>query len=144
MRIGVLHGPNLNLLGSREPHVYGTATLQEIDARLHRLARELGVDLDSFQSNVEGALIDWVQAHAGADGFLVNAGGYTHSSVALLDALVGAGKPFVEVHLSNVYARESFRHQSLLSARAVGVVVGFGPDSYLLALRGLHAHLSGS
>ena len=142
MRIAVLHGPNLNLLGQRQPEVYGRTTLAEIDSQLKAVAAELGVKVTSFQSNGEGALVDWVQSQArSASGYLVNAGGYTHTSVALLDALLGTGHPYVEVHLSNLQARESFRHRSLLAPRAVGVVVGFGADSYLLGLRGLVQHL---
>jgi 3-dehydroquinate dehydratase II len=143
VRIGVVSGPNLNLLGTREPDVYGSASLADIDARLHGLAAELGVELETFQSNAEGALIDYIHdASARVTGFLVNAGGLTHTSVCLRDALIGVGRPFVEVHLSNPSARESFRHVSLLSDRAVGVVVGFGAESYLLGLRGLAARLS--
>ena len=142
LTIAVVHGPNLNLLGQREPDVYGATTLAEVDAALATLGRELGVDVRSFQANGEGALVDHVQRAAGtADGFLVNAGAYTHTSVALRDALVGVGVPFVEVHLSNVYARESFRHHSYLADRAVGLVAGFGADSYLLGLRALAGHL---
>jgi 3-dehydroquinate dehydratase II len=142
VRIAVISGPSLNLLGRREPEIYGTVTLPEIEERLRGLARDMGVELETFQSNGEGDLIDFIQEAAGrADAFLVNAGGYTHTSVALRDALVGVGRPFVEVHLSNPQARESFRHRSLLTDRAVGAVTGFGPDSYLLGLRGLVARL---
>ena len=142
MKVAVLHGPNLNLLGQREPSIYGAATLAEVDRSLVALGEELGVEVLPYQSNCEGALIDRVQETAAeVDGFLVNAGGYTHTSVALRDALVGVGRPFVEVHLSNVHAREPFRHHSFLSDRAVGVVAGFGVESYLLGLRGLVAHL---
>ena len=138
MKVAVIHGPNLNLLGQREPDVYGRGTLADLDVRLRAEAVELGVELESFQSNVEGALIDYVQESAGRiAGFVVNAGGYTHTSVALLDALVGVNRPYVEVHLTNVAARESYRHRSLLSAKAAGVVTGFGPASYSLGLRGL-------
>ena len=142
MKIAVVSGPNLNLLGQREPEVYGTATLPQIEARLHELAGEQGVELETFQSNTEGALIDYIQqAAASVDAFLVNAGGLTHTSVSLRDALVGVARPFVEVHLSNPAAREPFRHQSLLTDRALGVVVGFGADSYVLGLQGLIARL---
>ena len=142
MKVEVLHGPNLNLLGTREPAVYGRTTLAEVDERLGRLASELGVELGTYQSNHEGALVDHVQAAAPrTDGFVVNAGGYTHTSVALRDALTGVGLPFVEVHVSNVHAREPFRRESLLAPVALGSVVGFGPDSYLLAVRGLVRHL---
>ena len=138
MRIAVLHGPNLNLLGHREPEVYGRDTLDGIDRALREEAAALGAELETFQANGEGALVDYVQEAAGrVDGFVVNAAAYTHTSVALLDALVGVGRPFVEVHLSNVHAREPFRRESLLAPRAEGVVVGFGADSYLLGLRGL-------
>lgn len=142
MRIAVVHGPNLNLLGQREPAIYGGATLAEVDRQLQTLAGELEVEVSCFQANGEGQLVDHVQTVSReADGFLVNAGAYTHTSVALRDALIGVGKPFVEVHLSNVYAREAFRHHSYLSDRAVGVVAGFGVESYLSGLRGLVAHL---
>ena len=138
LRVAVLHGPNLNLLGQREPELYGAATLAEIDAAVSELASSLGVATEGFQSNSEGALVDWVQRRASeVDGFIVNAAAYTHTSVALRDALLGVGKPFVEVHLSNVHARETFRGHSYLSDCALGVVVGFGPNSYLLGLRGL-------
>jgi 3-dehydroquinate dehydratase-2 len=142
MKVAVVHGPNLNLLGQREPAIYGADTLAEVDEALAVVGRELGAELVSFQSNSEGALVDHVQSVAGGvDGFVVNAGAYTHTSVALRDALVGANRPFVEVHLSNVHAREPFRHRSFLSDRAVGVVAGFGVDSYLFGLRGLVSHL---
>ena len=142
MRIAVIHGPNLNLLGSREPDVYGSATLAEIEGRLRDRATEMGVELETFQSNAEGALIDYIQESAGrVQAFLVNAAGLTHTSVSLRDALAGVGRPFVEVHLSNPAAREPFRHVSLLSDRALGVVSGFGADSYLLGLEGLVARL---
>lgn len=142
MRIAVLHGPNLRLLGRREPHVYGTVTLEELDGRVAELARELGVEVEFRQSNHEGELLDLVEeAAARVDGFVVNAGAYTHTSVALRDALVGVGRPFVEVHLSNTAARERFRRHSFLAPVAQGVVFGFGEESYLLGFRGLVAHL---
>ena len=142
MRILVIHGPNLNLLGSREPGLYGSATLAEIDRSLHERARQLEAALASFQSNHEGVLIDRIQqARDDADGILINAAAYTHTSVALRDALLAVALPYVEVHLSNVHAREAFRHTSLLADRAVGVIGGFGPLSYGLALEGLVAHL---
>jgi 3-dehydroquinate dehydratase-2 len=136
VRILVLHGPNLNLLGAREPDVYGTTTLAEIDAALASLAAELGVAIESEQSNHEGVLVDRIQA-ARADGILINPGGYTHTSVAIRDALTAVGIPFVEVHLSNIHAREPFRRQSLFSDVALGQVAGFGAQSYTVALRGL-------
>jgi 3-dehydroquinate dehydratase-2 len=135
-RILVLHGPNLNLLGDREPEVYGTATLAAIDADLASRAGAAGHALESFQSNAEAALIDRVQA-AKSDGtsfIVINPAGYTHTSVALRDALVAVAIPFIEVHLSNPHAREPFRRQSYFSDLALGVVAGFGPDSYRYAL----------
>lgn len=142
MTIEVLHGPNLNLLGTREPEIYGDATLERVDARLHEVAGELGVEVTVCQSNHEGALIDRVQERAGSvGGFLVNAAGYTHTSVALRDALVAVGRPFVEVHVSNIHGRESFRRESLLAPVAIGTVSGFGAESYALGLRGLVLYL---
>lgn len=142
LRIAVVHGPNLNLLGQREPDLYGRETLADVDRAVAALAPELGAETASFQSNVEGELVGHVQAVASeVHGLIVNAGAYTHTSIALRDALIGVGRPFVEVHLSNVHAREPFRHRSYLADRAVGVVAGFGVTSYLLALRGLVAHL---
>ena len=138
MKFAVVHGPNLNLLGRREVAIYGQSTLAEIDRRLEEMARELGVTLESFQSNTEGALIDYIQeAGPRVEGFLVNAAGLTHTSVALLDALLAVDRPFVEVHLSNPARREPWRHTSLLSGAARAVVQGFGAESYLLGLRGL-------
>jgi len=136
-QILVLHGPNLNLLGSREPEIYGTATLSDVEHGLVQLAGELGVDLDGVQSNHEGELIDRIHESQHVDAFLVNPGGLGHSSYALRDALLAVGRPFVEVHCSNVHAREPFRATSVLADVAVGVVSGFGADSYLLGLRGL-------
>jgi 3-dehydroquinate dehydratase II len=142
-RILVLHGPNLNALGTREPAVYGRATLDDINGRLDVLARELGGEVECRQTNHEGVLIDALHsAKSSADGVLLNPGGLTHSSVALRDAVLAAGIPVVEVHLSNPCARESFRHTSLISGAAVGVVQGFGPAGYELALRGLMGVLS--
>jgi 3-dehydroquinate dehydratase-2 len=137
MSILVLHGPNLNLLGTREPAVYGATTLAEIDADLKKIAADAGAVLHSFQSNHEGALIDRVHA-ARTDGthfVIINPGAFTHTSVALRDALAGVALPFIEVHLSNVHKREPFRHHSYFSDLAVGVIVGLGPDGYRLALR---------
>lgn len=138
MRLAVVNGPNLNLLGRREPEVYGHETLAEINGGLESLAGELGVEIEFFQSNGEGDLIDYIQAAADrVQGFVVNAGGYTHTSVALLDALVGVGLPYIEVHLSNLTVRERFRRHSLLSGRSSGVIMGFGAVGYSLAIRGL-------
>ena len=136
-KILVLNGPNLNLLGLREPSVYGHTTLAQIDARLQALATELGVSLSSYQSNHEGALVDRIQAARadGTDFIVINAGAYTHTSVAIRDALAGVKISFVEVHLSNVYKREDFRHHSYLSDLAVGVIAGLGPAGYEAALR---------
>ncbi len=142
LKVGVLHGPNLNLLGVREPERYGTATLGEIQSHLRATAEPLGASLEFFQSNHEGELIDWIQEMAPRfHGLLVNAGGLTHTSVALRDALLAVSVPFVEVHLTNPYAREDFRRTSLLADIAVGVVWGFGPESYPLGLQGLIARL---
>jgi len=138
LRIGVVHGPNLNLLGTREPALYGSATLDDVNAGVASLAAELGVEVEFFQSNHEGALVDHVHEAAGrVGGFVVNAGAYTHTSIALRDALAGVARPYVEVHLSNVFARERFRHRSYLAAGAAGVVSGFGAESYRLGLRAL-------
>lgn len=146
MNIEVVHGPNLNLLGTREPGIYGRQTLAEIDLQLQAHGRELGARVRSFQSSHEGELVDFIHrsAEEGADGFVVNAAAYTHTSVAIADALAGVARPYVEVHLSNVFARERFRHRSYLAAGAVGVVSGFGVDSYLLGLRALVNHLNRS
>lgn len=138
MRIVVVHGPNLQLLGSREPEVYGSETLDDVNRALARLATDLEVEIETFQSNHEGAIVDFLaEARERVDGFLVNPGGLTHTSVVLRDALVGAGHPFVEVHISNPAARERFRRHSYLSDVASGVVFGFGVHGYLLGLRGL-------
>lgn len=142
--IGVLHGPNLNTLGDREPEVYGSTTLAEINGMIAESATADGAEVESFQSNLEGALVDWIQARSPhVSGWVVNAAGFTHSSVALRDALVASGHPFVEVHISNVFAREEFRHHSVLADVALGVVTGFGPESYVLGLRGLLTYLAG-
>lgn len=134
----ILHGPNLNLLGQREPDVYGRTTLEEIDRRLVEAGKELGLEVRSFQSNGEGALIDALHAARGwAGGVIFNPGGYTHTSVALRDAISAISLPVIEVHLSNVYAREPFRHQSLIAPVCAGKIVGFGWRSYLLALQAM-------
>jgi 3-dehydroquinate dehydratase-2 len=141
-RVLVLHGPNLNLLGEREPDIYGSVTLDQLDASLHALAGELGVSLTTRQSNSEGTLIDWIQAARplGADpqgGLIINPGGYTHTSVAIHDALRAVSIPVVEVHLSNILRRETFRQVSVTGVACAGVITGLGPASYLLALRHL-------
>jgi len=133
----VLHGPNLNLLGSRETTIYGNRSLAEIDAELQKLAHDLGVSLQIFQSNHEGMLVDLIQQNSTCDGILINPAALTHTSVALRDALLAVGKPVVEVHLSNIFAREEFRKTSLISDIARGVVTGFGEHSYTLGLTAL-------
>jgi 3-dehydroquinate dehydratase-2 len=138
VRVAVIHGPNLRLLGKREPEVYGRATLADVDAALRDLARELDVEVESFQSNHEGEILDFLeQAAPRVDGFVINPGAFTHTSIALRDGLTGVARPFVECHLSNTQSREPFRQHSYLSPVARGVVFGFGLQSYLLALRGL-------
>jgi 3-dehydroquinate dehydratase-2 len=138
VRIAVVHGPNLNLLGTREPEVYGRATLADVNDALAELAGELGVEVEFFHSNHEGGLVDHVQEAAPrVSGFVINAGAYTHTSIALADALAGVARPYVEVHLSNVFAREPYRHHSYLAAGAAGIVSGFGPASYRLGLRAI-------
>lgn len=135
-RILVLHGPNLNLLGQREPEIYGHATLADINALLSELGRELGVEVEAFQSNVEGELVSKIQEARGRyDAIIINAGAYTHTSIAILDAILSVGLPVVEVHLSNLYRREEFRHHSFIARAVVGQICGFGAESYLLGLR---------
>lgn len=144
MKIGVMHGPNLRLLGRREPEVYGNETLDDVNRMLAEVASELDIDLETFQSNHEGELLDFIEdAAARVDGFLINPGAYTHTSIALRDALTGVERPFVECHLSNTAGRERFRRHSYLAPVAAGVVLGFGVQSYLLGLRGLVARLRG-
>ena len=142
MHVLLLNGPNLNLLGQREPGIYGQSSLADIEAALTREAAQESIQLDCFQSNFEGALVDRIhQAMGRSDGILINAGAYTHTSIAIRDALAGVAIPYVELHLSNTHAREDFRHHSFLAERAVGVICGFGPESYSLALKGLLSYL---
>lgn len=157
-RVLVIHGPNLNLLGEREPVIYGSVTLPQLDASLHALAGELGVSLTTKQSNSEGTIIDWIQdarrrqqhdqvdqpsPHA-QDGLIINPGGYTHTSIAIHDALRAVSIPVVEVHLSNILGRETFRQVSVTGVACAGVIMGLGPASYLLALRHLASLLLAS
>jgi 3-dehydroquinate dehydratase-2 len=142
LKILIIHGPNLNLLGKREPGVYGNQTLEQINARLQAHAAESGFELKTFQSNSEGALIDSIQdAGEWADGIVINAGAYTHTSIAIHDAIAAVNLPTIEVHLSNVQAREPFRHNSFIAPVCLGTIAGFGWRSYLLGVEGLVAHL---
>ena len=142
MNLLLINGPNLNLVGKREPSIYGSQTLEDIQEELLNLASELDAKLKFFQSNSEGEMIDCIQKSVGSiDGILINAGAYTHTSIALRDALLGVAIPYVEVHLSNIYSREEFRHKSFLSDKALGIVCGFGPISYQLALQGIVSYL---
>jgi 3-dehydroquinate dehydratase II len=144
LSVQVLHGPNLNLLGLREPGIYGATTLDQIDTRLVELGKSLNTTVQSFQSNHEGALVDAI--HAARDrhqGMVINAGAYTHTSIAIRDAISAVQIPTVEVHLSNIYKREEFRHHSYLASIVVGQISGFGANSYYLGLQALVAHLEG-
>ena len=144
LRILVLHGPNLNLLGTREPGIYGTTTLAEVNEALQRSAEQFGIEVRTLQSNHEGDLVDAVQeARSWADGILINPAAYTHTSVALRDVISAVGLPTVEVHLSNIHAREPFRRRSLVAPVCVGQVAGFGAASYLHGLQALVGHLRG-
>jgi 3-dehydroquinate dehydratase-2 len=143
VKLAVLNGPNLNLLGTREPEIYGTTTLVDIESRLRSVARELGVEISFVQTNHEGALIDAIQGLRGnADGVIINAGAYSHTSLAIRDALSAVAIPYVEVHLSNIFAREPERRHSTLAPGAKAVLCGFGAYGYELALRGLVARLA--
>lgn len=142
IQVDVLHGPNLNLLGTREPGVYGRQTLESINQMLLEEARQLEIAVEFFQSNHEGALVDRIQAAPGqAQGLVINPGAYTHTSVAIRDAIAAVGLPAVEVHLSNIHQRESFRHHSYIAPVAIGQICGFGPESYRLGLRALVSYL---
>ncbi len=142
MDVLLINGPNLNLVGKREPTIYGSQTLEDIQEELLTLASELGTKLRFFQSNSEGEMIDCIHNSVDSiDGILINAGAYTHTSIALRDALLGVAIPYVEVHLSNIYSREEFRHKSFLSDKALGLVCGFGANSYQLALKGIVSYL---
>lgn len=141
-RVAVINGPNLNLLGTRQPEIYGLTTLEQLHAMVLPAAAKRQVTLEWHQSNHEGELVDLIQGLAArVDGAILNLGAYTHTSLALRDALLAAPLPFVEVHLSNLFARESLRHQSLMADLAIGIISGFGPGGYLLALQGLLEHL---
>lgn len=142
LQILALHGPNLNLLGKREPSVYGSASLQEIDTRLQERGKELEINVSCYQSNSEGEIVDAIQGALGRqNGLLINAGAYTHTSIAIRDALLAVALPTVEVHLSNIYQREAFRHHSYIASVAIGQISGFGVDSYLLALEAIALYL---
>lgn len=144
MRILVIHGPNLNLLGTREPSIYGVTTLASIDAAVAERAQSVGCEVDSVQSNLEGEIVTHVQnAAARYDAIVINPAAYTHTSVAIRDAIAACGVPTVEVHLSNVHARETFRHTSLTAAKCIGQIAGFGAQSYLLGLDAARAHVKG-
>jgi len=144
MRIWVLHGPNLNLLGTRETAVYGPQTLSDINSEIAAFADENSVKIETFQSNSEGGLVDRIQAapSSGVDAIVINAAAYTHTSIAIRDALLAVGLPAVEVHLSNIYRREAFRHRSRIADVVIGQVSGFGPQSYLLGILGAMRHVS--
>jgi 3-dehydroquinate dehydratase-2 len=142
MKILIIHGPNLNLLGKREPEIYGKTTLDEVNSLSKKEAETLGIEIDFFQSNSEGEIVTRIQGAMGKfDGMVINPGAYTHTSVAIRDAVASTGISTVEVHISNVYKREEFRQKSFISGVAVGVISGFGVDSYLLGLRGLVSYL---
>lgn len=142
-KVLILNGPNLNLLGTREPEIYGTATLADIEAQCRKQAKALGLAVDCRQSNAEGELVGWIQeAREGTAGIVINPGAYTHTSVAILDALLAIGLPVIEVHLSNTHKREDFRRQSYVSRAADGVICGFGVHGYLMALEAMAALLA--
>ena len=141
----IVNGPNLNLLGTRQPQVYGTTTLSDVQTMCENHVKNLGATISFMQSNHEGVLIDAIHAAKSIhDGVIINAGAYTHTSIALMDAIYSTELPAIEVHLSNIHAREDFRHTSYIAKAAVGQIAGFGPNSYLLAIDGLLAHLGQS
>ena len=143
LRILVVHGPNLNLLGTREQSIYGTLSLEDLGTAVTKLAKELGLEVTQRQSNSEGELVTWIQEARGRyDGIIINPAAYTHTSVAIRDAIAAVDLPTVEVHLSNIHQREEFRHRSYIAGVALGQISGLGPTGYLLALRGLHEHLT--
>jgi 3-dehydroquinate dehydratase-2 len=145
LRIRVLHGPNLNLLGTREQSIYGSLSLKALDSAITKQAKELAVMVDLRQSNSESELVTWIQeTQTGYDGIIINPAGYTHTSIAIRDAIAAVGLPTIEVHLSNIHQREEFRHRSYIAGVALGQIAGLGPTGYLLALRGLHEHLTAS
>ena len=148
MHIRVIHGPNLNMLGLRETSLYGTSSLEDVDRALSEACANLGCSCECLQSNIEGQIVNWIQESINVegngqkiDGLLLNLGAYTHTSIAIRDALLAVAIPFVEVHMSNVFAREPYRHQSFVSDIAIGVITGFGVQSYTLGLRALSEHL---
>ncbi len=145
LRLLVLHGPNLNLLGTRERSIYGTTSLSAVNESIAKYAREHGLEVEARQSNVEGELVTWIQeARDRFDGIVINPAGYTHTSVAIRDAIAAVAIPTVEVHLTNIHQREEFRHKSFIAGVALAQISGFGPTGYLLALEGLAAHLAGA
>lgn len=142
MKILVLHGPNLNMLGTREPEIYGRLTLEDVNKSLSRLAVDLDIEIECFQTNSEGVLVDRIQSAVGLfDGILINPAAYTHTSIAIRDAIAAAALPAVEVHLSNIHNREKFRTKSYIAPVAIGQICGFGADSYLLGLRAIFNHI---
>ncbi len=143
MRILIINGVNLNMLGYREPEQYGTKTLKELEKELHAYSFGLGIDIETFQSNVEGELVERIQqAREHFDGIILNAGAYTHTSIAIRDAITTAALPVVEIHMSNIYSREEFRHKSIIAPVCIGQITGFKVDSYKLGLKGLVNYLS--
>jgi 3-dehydroquinate dehydratase-2 len=143
-KIEIINGPNLNLLGKREPDVYGKSTLEDINKDLSICAKKIGLDVSFFQSNIEGEIVNQIQQSEKSDGIIINAAAFTHTSVAILDALKSLNIPKIEVHISNIYKREEFRHKSLLSQTVNGVICGFGINSYKLALEGIKNILDGN